>query len=212
MASLDLSEIIESANEDRPISGFGVRGAKARPIAGAGEFAERTTSWNERAAMVSLSLSEIRSADKNDDDFARAEDEFGTGRFSHQGRVCIDTAAHRAKEIIDGSIFVCITEVPHRLDASPAPAPQCNGSANERQFNQMDGCERKDGFADRAQPSKIPFYAAEGRNRNGNAANPFAEKLRWESEENDKFLMEEINTRFTVTKERELLHEVEDRL
>ena len=215
MVSLDLSEIVvESAYEDRPASDVSEFGVKSRPMAGVGEFAERTTSWKERAAMVSLSLSEIGSADENDDDSAtRAEDEFGTsGHFPQRGDACIDAAAHGANEIVGvSSIFVCITEMPNRSDASPAPAPQCNGCANERQVNEMDGCERKDGFADMAQSSKIPFYATEGRNGYGSEANPFAEKLWRESEENDEFLTEESNARFTATKEKRI-NEVEDRL
>ena len=214
MVSLDLSEIVESANDDRPTSDVSEGGAKSRPMAGVGEFAERTTSWKERAAMVSLSLSEIGSADENDDDSAtRAEDEFGTsGHFPQRGDSCIDATAHGANEIVGGSsIFVCITEMPNRSDASPAPAPQCNGCANERQVNEMDGCERKDGFADMSQSPKIPFYATKGRNGYGHVANPFAEKLWRESEENDEFLMEETNARFTVTKEKRI-NEVEDRL
>ncbi|KAL3778009.1 hypothetical protein ACHAW5_003432 [Stephanodiscus triporus] len=166
-----------------------------------GESSEEMTTWNGRgedegAAMVSLSLSEIKSADENDDDDpTRVEEECGIGHHPQRGDARVE---HRTNETIDRSIFVCITEMPHRADVSPTTTPQCNG------VDEIDGLERKGGFC-----------AAEGRSWNGIGMTSTAEKLRRESEEclrvveieSDDFFTKEINAQVAVMEERELLQE-----
>jgi hypothetical protein len=137
MVSLNLSEINEeSADDGGGIIGGGVHANDKRRMMTntAAEYDDERTSCNGNAAMVSMSLSGIVSADENDhDDIYRDDDHYDEATAGEEEGGCaiighssssglridddltvdpIVDLAHYASEddIADTSIFVCITE------------------------------------------------------------------------------------------------------